>query len=109
MKTLAGTLIEVKFIDMMIEIVKIVLVPIGAALLHDHLKRATAAQKKKVYVICAIAIAWLIMVVILQNNISDRSLQQSITLSGFFAGAIIVGVVYNFLHRVFQGLIILCH
>ena len=31
MKTLAGTLIEIKFIDMMIEIVKIVLVPIAAA------------------------------------------------------------------------------
>ena len=104
MKTLAGTLIEVKFIDMMIEIVKIVLVPIGAALLHDHLKRATEAQKKKVYVICAIAAAWLIAVVLLQNSITDRSLQQSVTLSGFFAGAIIVGVVYNFLHRQFPKL-----
>src|SRR6187399_1569124 len=99
MKTLAGTLIEINFIDMMLEIVKIVLVPIGAALLHDYLKRATAAQRKKIYVICVIAIAWLIAVVILQNNITDRSLQQSITLSGFFAGAIIVGVLYNFLHR----------
>lgn len=104
MKTLAGTLIEVKFIDMMIEIVKIVLVPIGAALLHDYLKRATTAQKKKVYVIFAIAVAWLITVVILQNNITDRAMQQSITLSGFFAGAIIVGVVYNLLHRQFPKL-----
>ena len=104
MKILAGTLIEIKFIDMMIEIVKIVLVPIGAALLHDYLKRATATQKKKVYVICAIAVAWLITVVILQNSITDRSLQQSVTLSGFFAGAIIVGVVYNFLHQRFPTL-----
>ncbi len=104
MKILAGTLIEVKFIDMMIEIVKIVLVPIGAALLHDYLKRATAVQKKKVYVICAIAVAWLIMVVMLQNNITDKSMQQSITLSGFFAGAIIVGVLYNFLHQRFPKL-----
>jgi bile acid:Na+ symporter, BASS family len=104
MKTLAGTLIEVKFIDMMIEIVKIVLVPIGAALLHDYLKRATASQKKKVYVICAIAIAWLIIVMILQNNITDKTLLQSITLSGFFAGAIIVGVLYNFLHQRFPKL-----
>jgi BASS family bile acid:Na+ symporter len=104
MKTLAGTLIEVKFIDMMIEIVKIVLVPIGAALLYDYLKRATAAQKKKVYVICAIAAVWLIAVVILQNNITDKALQQSMTLSGFFAGAIIVGVLYNFLHQRFPML-----
>jgi len=104
MKTLAGTLIEVKFIDMMIEIVKIVLVPIGAALLHDYLKRATTAQKKKVYVICAIAIVWLITVLIMQNNITDKALLQSMTLSGFFAGAIIVGVLYNFLHRRFPKL-----
>jgi BASS family bile acid:Na+ symporter len=104
MKTLAGTLIEIRFIDMMIEIVKIVLVPIGAALLHDHLKRATAAQKRKVYVISAIAAAWLVTVVILQNSITDRSLQQSMTLSGFFAGAIIAGVLYNFLHQRFPKL-----
>jgi BASS family bile acid:Na+ symporter len=104
MKTLAGTLIEIKFMDMMIEIIKIVLVPIGAALLHDYLKRATTVQKKKVYVICVIAIAWLITVLILQNNIADRGLLQSIILSGFFAGAIIVGVLYNFLHRRFPGL-----
>jgi bile acid:Na+ symporter, BASS family len=104
MKTLAGTLIEVKFIDMMIEIIKIVLVPIGAALLHDYLKRAAPRQKKKVYIICAIAIAGLITVVLVQNRITDKGLQQSITLSGFFAGAIIVGVLYNFLHRQFPKL-----
>ncbi|MEZ4904462.1 MAG: hypothetical protein R2822_23305 [Spirosomataceae bacterium] len=38
MKLLAGTLIEVHFWDMMIEIIKIIIVPIGAAMLHDYLK-----------------------------------------------------------------------
>src|SRR5204863_9496066 len=90
MKTLAGTLIEVKFVDMMIEIVKIVLVPIGAALLHDYLKRATSTQKKTVYIICAVAIAWLFNVILFLQNLSDNALQQLITLSGFFAGAVIV-------------------
>ena len=104
MKTLAGTLIEVKFVDMMIEIVKIVLVPIGAALLHDYLKRATPPQKRTVYVICAVAIAWLLNVILFLQNLADKALQQSITLSGFFAGAIIAGVVYNFLHRRFPKL-----
>jgi BASS family bile acid:Na+ symporter len=37
MKLLAGTYIHVRFGDMMVEIVKIVLVPIGAALLFDYL------------------------------------------------------------------------
>jgi BASS family bile acid:Na+ symporter len=104
MKTLAGTLIEVKFVDMMIEIVKIVLVPIGAALLHDYLKRATLAQKKTVYTICVAAIAWLLTVILFLQNLADKALHQSITLSGFFAGAIIAGVLYNFLHRRFPKL-----
>ena len=38
MKLLAGTLIKVNFVNMMMEIIKIVIVPIGAALLHDYLK-----------------------------------------------------------------------
>jgi len=104
MKTLAGTLIEVKFVDMMVEIVKIVLVPIGAALLHDYLKRASPTQKKTIYIICGAAIVWLLTVILFLQNLSDKALQQSITLSGFFAGAVIVGVLYNFLHRRFPKL-----
>ena len=42
MKLLAGTYIHVKFGDMMLEIVKIVLVPIGAALLLDYLNWASS-------------------------------------------------------------------
>ena len=38
MKLLAGTMVEVKFFNLMVEIIKIVLVPIGAALIHDYLK-----------------------------------------------------------------------
>src|SRR4051812_48250821 len=38
MKWLAGTMVQVSFFNMMVEIIKIVLVPIGAALLHDYLK-----------------------------------------------------------------------
>jgi BASS family bile acid:Na+ symporter len=105
MKLLAGTLIEVKFVDMMIEIIKIVLVPIGAALLHDYLKSATATQKKKIYIISGLCILWLLMVVFaLQNSIANHSSQQSVVLSGFFAGAVIAGVAYHFLYRRFPKL-----
>jgi bile acid:Na+ symporter, BASS family len=105
MKLLAGTLIEVKFVDMMIEIIKIVLVPIGAALLHDYLKSATATQKKKIYIISGLCILWLLMVIFaLQNSIANHSLQQSVVLSGFFAGAVIAGVAYHFLYRRFPKL-----
>src|SRR5687768_4637074 len=105
MKLLAGTLIEVKFVDMMIEIIKIVLVPIGAALLHDYLKSATPTQKKKVYIISSLCALWLLVVIFaLQNNIANHALQQSIVLSGFFAGAVIGGMVYHFLYRRFPKL-----
>lgn len=98
MKTLAGTLIEIKFIDMMMEIIKIVLVPIGAALLHDFLKRASSTQKKKVNIITVFSAVWIAVIIFfLQKNISDAGLLQSITLSGFFAGAVIAGVLYHWL------------
>ena len=99
MKTLAGTLIEVKFIDMMIEIIKIVLVPIGAALLHDYLKRAGARQRRNVYIICLLSAIWLLVIILfLQNNVTNHAWLQTISLSGFFAGAVIAGVVYHFLY-----------
>lgn len=97
MKTLAGTLIEIKFVDMMMEIIKIVLVPIGAALLHDFLKRAGTKQKKKVHLIAAVAAIWIVTVVLLQRNIDNIGLLQSIQLSAFFAGAVIAGVLYHWL------------
>jgi BASS family bile acid:Na+ symporter len=105
MKLLASTLIEIKFVDMMIEIIKIVLVPIGAALLHDYLKSATPTQKRKIYIISVFCALWLLVVIFaLQNNITNHSLQQSVVLSGFFAGAVIAGVVYHFLYRRFPKL-----
>jgi bile acid:Na+ symporter, BASS family len=100
MKTFAGTLIKIDFVDMMMEIVKIVLVPIGAALLHDFLKRATPQKKKTVFIIAAVAALWIVLLVsVLQKNITDASLLQSLNLSGFFAGAVIAGVVYNLLYN----------
>ena len=105
MKTLAGTLIEVKFLDMMVEIIKIVLVPIGAALLHDYLKRATQAQQRKIHVISVICPVWIgIIIFFLQNSITNKALLQSLHLSGFFAGAVIAGVLYHFLWKRFPKL-----
>jgi bile acid:Na+ symporter, BASS family len=100
MKTLAGTLIEVKFVDMMMEIIKIVLVPIGAALLHDYLKRATAKQKNNVFILAIVSIAW-IVISLIALQINSKALQQSIDMSVFMAGAIVAGVVYHFLSTKF--------
>jgi bile acid:Na+ symporter, BASS family len=97
MQKLAGQLIEVKFVDMMIEIIKIVLVPIGAALLHDFLKRATAKQKNIIYGLVVISILFISFVLL---NKTAQEL-KGIILASFFAGAIVVGVLYNFLYNHF--------
>ncbi len=105
MKTLAGTLIEIKFVDMMMEIIKIVLVPIGAALLHDFLKRASAAQVRKVNQLVLFSVAWILLVVFyLLHSISQPAWRQSITLSAFFAGAVIAGWFYHQLYNRFPKL-----
>lgn len=105
MKTFAGTLVEVKFVDMMMEIIKIVLVPIGAALLHDFLKTATSVQKRKVQVICIIAAIWIIAVVaFVLPQIANTVWHESFVLSCFFAGAILFGTLYHFLYQQFPKL-----
>jgi BASS family bile acid:Na+ symporter len=44
------------------------------------------------------------VVAVFQKHITDPSILQSINLSAFFAGAIIAGIVYNFLYRQFPTL-----
>jgi len=101
MKLLAGTLIKIRFIDMMMEIIKIVIVPIGAALLHDYLKRASARGKRNTKIITVVCAAWLAALPLglwhwLQDQLSVPA-AQSAELMGFFAGAVVVGVCYHWL------------
>ena len=99
MKLLAGTLIRIRFVDMMLEIIKIVLVPVGAALLHDFLKRATTSQKRKINFLGIFSATWIMVVVLFLNDlIADKGLLQSVDLSGFFAGAMLAGLVYHHLY-----------
>jgi len=100
MKLFAGTLINIHFIDMMMEIIKIVIVPIGAALLHDYLKRATPQGRRNVKLVALASVIWLAALPfglwqLLQANLSAELLQTGEVL-GFFAGAVIVGYCYHF-------------
>jgi len=105
MKTLAGTLVQIKFIDMMVEIIKIVLVPIGAALLHDFLKRASVSQKSGIKIAAVLSAAWVLVVIFfLQKQVADKALLQSIQLSGFFAGAVVAGLLYHYLYTLLPKL-----
>jgi BASS family bile acid:Na+ symporter len=99
MKVLAGTLVEVKFTNLMLEIVKIVIVPIGAALLHDFLKHTDAAARRKVTIAAAIGAAWLATLASGQWATLVRVVPVTalpfVALVGFFAGAIVFGVAYH--------------
>jgi bile acid:Na+ symporter, BASS family len=103
MKLLAGTLIEVKFINMMVEIIKIVIVPIGAALLHDYLKTASANGKRNVRVLFIIAVVWLASLLLgawaFFEKVSSPAALQSLEIAGFLAGAFVAGVLYHLLTR----------
>lgn len=93
MKLLAGTLVEVKFLSMMVEIVKIVLVPIGAALLHDYLKHATPAGQRRwlvAQILCGLG-----ALILLCNHDAGVAVE----LGGFALGAVAFGVTYHQLTR----------
>lgn len=103
MKLLAGTLIEVKFINMMMEIIKIVLVPIGAALLHDFLKTATVKEWKKIWAIFVISMLWLLSLPLgvwhfFENTVSP-AMMQSLEVFSFLLGAFAAGVLYHLLTK----------
>jgi BASS family bile acid:Na+ symporter len=108
MKLLAGTMVEVSFFKMMVEIIKIVLVPIGAALLHDYLKHAAPRGRKVVYAISAFAVAWMLFLmfggwVFLQSHFADTAL-TALALTGFLLSAFIIGTAYHAVAKIFPRL-----
>ncbi|WP_343205543.1 bile acid:sodium symporter family protein [Opitutus sp. ER46] len=99
MKLFAGTLVEVKFVNMMMEIIKIVIVPIGAALLHDYLKTASATGRRWVHVIAVAAALWLAMLALggwgwVAGQVGE-SARLVIGTLGFFLAAVLVGLLYH--------------
>jgi bile acid:Na+ symporter, BASS family len=91
----------VKPLVMMLDIIKIVVIPIGAALLHDYLKFASPRGRRIVLGIAIIGAAWLGFLVIGGWNriLSMVSPPESTALSimGFILGAVLFGVVYHYL------------
>ena len=99
MKLLAGTLVEVKFFHLMMEIIKIVIVPIGAALLHDYLKHASDRGRRTVFAIVMIGIVWFAFLAVggwtWIKGMVDEGALEGVALIGFFLGAAIVGTLYH--------------
>jgi len=103
MTRLAGTLVEVKFLNLMMEIIKMVIVPIGAALLHDHLKYASRSNHRMVLGLAAAGTLGLAGLAgggwrFLESHLGANAL-AGIDILRFLAGAIVVGVGYHWLTR----------
>ena len=125
MKLLAGTMVEVSFFKIMVEIIKIVLVPIGAGLIHDYLKvtaninphlsptlsppsegaeRENIARpfgRKIIFGMATVAVLWLAFLAgggwaVLKNNFGADAL-TALALIGFLLSAFVIGVVYHWL------------
>jgi bile acid:Na+ symporter, BASS family len=99
MTRLAGTLVEVKFFNMMMEIIKMVIVPIGAALLHDHLKHASRNARGVALGLAVAGTLWLAGLAgggwrFLETHLGAEALLAMDVLC-FVAGAVVVGVVYH--------------
>lgn len=101
MKLLAGQLIEIKFLNMMVEIIKIVLVPVGAALLHDYLKHASPRGRNIVLGLAAFGLAWLAFLVVGGWNWikahTDANGSMGVALFGFILSAVVAGVAFHWL------------
>jgi BASS family bile acid:Na+ symporter len=78
---------------MMLEIVKIVLVPVGAALLHDYLKFASAVARRAIYATAAIGVAYLAWLAFTPAN----GHSTAFVIFGFGFAAVIAAVVYHHL------------
>jgi BASS family bile acid:Na+ symporter len=101
MKMLAGTLVEVNFFSLMIEIVKIVIVPIGAALLHDYLKTASPRGSRVIHILATAGALWLAIITLggwslLSARVPGAAL-AGLSLFGFMLVSVVWGVGYHWL------------
>ncbi|MFB6343760.1 bile acid:sodium symporter family protein [Saccharicrinis sp. FJH62] len=108
MKLLAGTYIEINFWDMCIQIIKIVIVPIGAAMLYDAYNRLDKTVSKRLNIAFGIAVFWIIANSVVLWKLMARSLSPDMMriaeLLNFLAGAVIAGKMYYHLTLVIPKL-----
>ena len=102
MKIFAGTMVEVHFFDMMMEIIKIVLVPLVAAMVHDVLKNYGIGAQRKTVALTILSALWLGVVFLFGNflGLAEGSTAIHILeIVNFLCGAFIVGSLYHLLYR----------
>lgn len=104
MKMLAGTLVEVKFFNMMMEIIKIVLIPLLAAMIHDVLKTYGPGVQKKIIYLGILAATWLGGTFFFDSSLhlaADSSLVHVLEIANFLCGAVLIGLAYHALFKIY--------
>jgi bile acid:Na+ symporter, BASS family len=108
MKLLAGRMVPVDFVAMMIDIIKLVIVPIGAALLHDYLKHASWTGRRFVWSAAAAGVAWLGALALGGWDRASALLSGNalavFELIAFLWGAVVAGVAFHLVARRFPAL-----
>ncbi|MGV9797615.1 bile acid:sodium symporter family protein [Mycobacterium sp. NPDC003449] len=101
MKVFAGRIVDVSFIAMMFDVIRITLVPVAAALLVDYLRTAGPEALRRVNILVALAAVWLVALVLGGWNAAAERLGatglgvfQSLS---YVAAAIVLARVYHLL------------
>jgi BASS family bile acid:Na+ symporter len=102
-KTLAGSYIEINFLDMCLQIIKIVIVPIGAAMVIEIFKYGSKKWIKRLNIIFYISILQLLLQAVglwafLDSHFSN-AIMKVIEVFNFLCGAIIIGKLYYLLTK----------
>lgn len=99
MKLLAGSRVPIDALAMMADIIRLVIVPIGAAMLHDYLKRASPAGRRVVLMLAAASAAWLAWLATggyygLSTRLTDAG-RPWFNMLNYVPGAILFGVLFH--------------
>jgi BASS family bile acid:Na+ symporter len=102
MKLLAGSLVDINAFKMSMDIVKMVLVPILAAFVHEWLSSRELRTRRIVQVLTFLASVWIAFLMLggwqwmVANAVRpSESFQSALSIPGFFAAATLFGFVYH--------------
>jgi bile acid:Na+ symporter, BASS family len=109
MKLLASKMITVDFASMMIEIIKLIIVPIGAAMLDECLEHASPRVKAFILTFAALASSLLIAGLLGGRNYLAGMVGADtlglVDLVSYFLGAVVAGVVYRGVKQQFPAIV----
>ena len=99
MKLLVHESVKVEAFAMMMEIIKMVIVPIGAALLHDYLTTASPRGRRMTFVVAAVGAAWLGFISIVGweriGSAVPAGVLPWVGVVGYMFAAVLVGLAYH--------------